>query len=125
MQQEAAAAAPGLTRAVVAAGGTFSQMSGLPERQAGPSRLGPALWPPLPLPGVMPPGNPVSAQQFQQLTTCSWEQNDVILKVYVPLRGVQTDMLRATFTPSSAEVSTCCPATLYDSACDAFLSSCL
>ena len=84
-------------------------MSGLPERPAGPSGLGPALWPQLPLPGAMPPGAPVSALQFQQLTTCSWEQNDVILKVYVPLRGVQTDMLRAIFTPSSAEVSSCCP----------------
>ncbi len=26
------------------------------------------------------------------------------MKVYVPLRGVQTDMLRTTFTPTSVEV---------------------
>ena len=38
------------------------------------------------------------------LTTCSWEQSDTMVKVYVPLRGVQTDMLRATFTPNSVEV---------------------
>ena len=41
---------------------------------------------------------------FQQLTTCSWEQNDTIVKVYVPLRGIQTDMLRPVFTSNSAEV---------------------
>ena len=115
----------GLTTAAAAAGGTFSQMSGLPERPAGPSGLGPALWPQLPLPGAMAPGAPVSALQFQQLTTCSWEQNDVILKVYVPLRGVQTDMLHAIFTPSSAEVSSCCPVRLCESVCNYIPVLCL
>ena len=41
---------------------------------------------------------------FRVLTTCSWEQSDTMVKVYVPLRGVQTDMLRANFTPNSVEV---------------------
>lgn len=45
------------------------------------------------------------ALPFQQLTTCSWEQNDTIVKVYVPLRGIQTDMLRPAFTSNSAEVT--------------------
>ena len=40
---------------------------------------------------------------FRVLTTCSWEQSDAMVKVYVPLRGVQTEMLRATFTPNSVE----------------------
>ncbi len=54
-------------------------------------------------PGGAPggPGDP-----FRMLTTCSWEQSDTMVKVYVPLRGVQTDMLCPTFTPNSVEVRT-------------------
>lgn len=82
-------------------GGTFQQMSGLPERPGLPSPLGPQLWP-----LAFAPGNPpmLPAPPCQQLTTCSWEQNDTIVKVYVPLRGIQTDMLRPVFTSNSAEV---------------------
>ena len=72
-------------------------MSGLPERPGLPGPLAPGMWPP-----ALAPGGP--AVPFAQLTTCSWEQNDTIVKVYVPLRGVQTDMLRPVFTPTSAEV---------------------
>ncbi|CAL5223794.1 g6364 [Coccomyxa viridis] len=50
------------------------------------------------------PGTLATADSFRVLTTCSWEQSDTMVKVYVPLRGVQTDMLRATFTPNSVEV---------------------
>ncbi|BDA48625.1 probable calcyclin-binding protein at C-terminar half [Coccomyxa sp. Obi] len=45
-----------------------------------------------------------STDGYRVLTTCSWEQSDTMVKVYVPLRGVQTDMLRTTFTPTSVEV---------------------
>ena len=38
-----------------------------------------------------------------------------MVKVYVPLHGVQTDMLRATFTPNSMEMSTPAPATWHAS----------
>ena len=31
---------------------------------------------------------------FRTLTTYSWEQSDMLVKIYVPLRGVQTDLLR-------------------------------
>lgn len=31
---------------------------------------------------------------FRPLTTYSWEQSDGLVKIYVPLRGVQTDLLR-------------------------------
>ena len=31
---------------------------------------------------------------FRPLTTYSWEQSDGLIKIYVPLRGVQTDLLR-------------------------------
>ena len=51
-----------------------------------------------------PPAGPMGPDSFRVLTTCSWEQSDTMVKVYVPLRGVQTDMLRATFTPNSVEV---------------------
>ena len=76
-------------------------MSALPERPGLPSPLGPQLWP-----LAFAPGTPsmLPTQPFQQLTTCSWEQNDTIVKVYVPLRGIQTDMLRPVFTGNSAEV---------------------
>lgn len=40
---------------------------------------------------------------FRTLTTCSWEQSDTMVKVYVPLRGVQTELLRSSFTMSSLE----------------------
>ncbi len=40
------------------------------------------------------------AQFFMWLTWECWRR----VKVYVPLRGVQTDMLRTTFTPTSVEV---------------------
>ena len=45
-----------------------------------------------------------ASEPFRVLTTCSWEQSDMMVKIYVPLRGVQTDMLRAVFTPTSLEV---------------------
>ena len=56
--------------------------------------------------GVGPPGSLAgpAGEPFRVLTTCSWEQNDTMVKVYVPLRGVQTDMLRASFQLSSLEV---------------------
>ncbi len=62
-----------------------------------------------PAPGAGQPAGPVpgtlaTADSFRVLTTCSWEQSDTMVKVYVPLRGVQTDMLRATFTANSVEV---------------------
>ena len=41
---------------------------------------------------------------FRTLTTCSWEQSDTMVKVYVPLRGVQTELLRSNFTMTSVEV---------------------
>lgn len=41
---------------------------------------------------------------FRPLTTYSWEQSDGLVKIYVPLRGVQTNLLRATFTSTSVEV---------------------
>jgi hypothetical protein len=31
---------------------------------------------------------------FRPLTTYSWEQCDGLVKIYVPLRGVQTELLR-------------------------------
>ena len=40
---------------------------------------------------------------FRMLTTCSWEQSDTMVKVYVPLRGVQTELLRSHFTMTSVE----------------------
>ena len=43
---------------------------------------------------------------FRALSTCSWEQTDSIVKVYVPLRGVQTELLRAVFEPTFVEVRT-------------------
>ena len=46
----------------------------------------------------------LGSEGYRVLTTCSWEQSDTMVKVYVPLRGVQTDMLRTTFTPTSVEV---------------------
>lgn len=32
---------------------------------------------------------------FRPLTTYSWEQSDGLVKIYVPLRGVQTNLLRS------------------------------
>lgn len=58
-------------------------------------------------PAGPPAGTLASADSFRILTTCSWEQSDTMVKVYVPLRGVQTDMLRATFTSNSVEVRPC------------------
>ena len=58
-------------------------------------------------PAGPPVGTLASAESFRVLTTCSWEQSDTMVKVYVPLRGVQTDMLRATFTNNSVEVRPC------------------
>ena len=75
-------------------------MSSLPEGPGLPGHLAPGIWP-----LALAPGGPtLPALPVVQLTTCSWEQNDTIVKVYVPLRGVQTDMLRPVFTPTSAEV---------------------
>ena len=36
----------------------------------------------------------LASATFRSLTTFSWEQSDMLVKIYVPLRGVQTDMLR-------------------------------
>lgn len=46
---------------------------------------------------------PVEAP-FRILTTCSWEQNPYTVKVYVPLHGVKTELLRAVFEPNSLEI---------------------
>ena len=56
--------------------------------------------------GLLPqlPVNPT----FRMLTTCSWEQSDTAVKVYVPLRGVQTELLRATFGTNSLEACPSC-----------------
>ncbi|KAK9815328.1 hypothetical protein WJX72_001846 [[Myrmecia] bisecta] len=43
-------------------------------------------------------------RQLRVLTVCSWEQTESMVKVYIPLRGVQTDLLRAVFEPLSVEV---------------------
>lgn len=42
--------------------------------------------------------------QYRPLTTCSWEQNETMVKVYVPLRGVQTENLRSVFDATSVLV---------------------
>ena len=55
---------------------------------------------------------------FRVLTTCSWEQSDNMVKVYVPLRGVQTDMLRFNFTPNSVEVRASVGDLLLSEQCD-------
>ena len=34
---------------------------------------------------------------FRPLTTYSWEQSDGLVKIYVPLRGVQTELLRLVY----------------------------
>ena len=41
---------------------------------------------------------------FRILSTCSWEQSPYTVKIYVPLHGVKTDLLRATFETNSLEV---------------------
>ena len=61
----------------------------------------PYSYPGLGQPGIAGP----AGEPFRVLTTCSWEQSDTMVKVYVPLRGVQTDMLRATFHPTALEAS--------------------
>lgn len=48
---------------------------------------------------VIPPEAP-----FRILTTCSWEQNLYTVKVYVPLHGVKTELLRAVFERNSLEI---------------------
>ena len=52
------------------------------------------------------PGDSAAQVAFRALSTCSWEQTDSIVKVYVPLRGVQTELLRAVFEPTFVEVRT-------------------
>ena len=49
------------------------------------------------------PHLPVEAP-FRILTTCSWEQNDYTVKIYVPLQGVKTDLLRAVFQPDTLHI---------------------
>ena len=39
-------------------------------------------------------GADMTVPTFRTLTTYSWEQSDMLVKIYVPLRGVQTDLLR-------------------------------
>jgi hypothetical protein len=41
---------------------------------------------------------------FRILTTCSWEQNAYTVKIYVPLHGVKTDLLRAVFEPHMLDI---------------------
>lgn len=43
-------------------------------------------------------------QPFRILTTCSWEQNAYTVKIYVPLHGVKTDLLRAVFQPHTMDI---------------------
>ena len=105
------------------AGGGFGMAGGSPPGAAALGNPLNAMWPyggfnPAAAPAVAPPGGlgaaaaataaaaAVAAEPFRVLTTCSWEQSDTMVKVYVPLRGVQTDMLRAVFTPTSLEVVT-------------------
>ena len=45
------------------------------------------------------------ASSFITLTSCTWEQDVSGLKVYIPLRGVHTDMVRTHFTRHSVEAS--------------------
>lgn len=81
-------------------GGAFAPALASPTALVNP--LGAALANPWPYglkSAAAGPGDP-----FRVLTTCSWEQSDTMVKVYVPLRGVQTDMLRPTFTSNSVEV---------------------
>lgn len=47
---------------------------------------------------------PKHSQPIQLLTNFSWEQSSTHVKVYVPLRGVQTDMLYPIFMPDRVEV---------------------
>ena len=49
------------------------------------------------------PQLPVEAP-FRILTTCSWEQNAYTVKIYVPLQGVKTDLLRAVFQPDTLHI---------------------
>lgn len=49
------------------------------------------------------PQIPVEAS-FRILTTCSWEQNAFTVKIYVPLHGVKTDLLRAVFEPHMLDI---------------------
>lgn len=41
---------------------------------------------------------------FHMLSTCSWEQSDEALRLYVPLRGVHSELVRASFRSSWVEV---------------------
>lgn len=41
---------------------------------------------------------------YRILTTCSWEQNAYTVKIYVPLHGVKTDLLRAVFEPHMLDI---------------------
>lgn len=88
----------------------------MPQGQASPgglvppAQLGSTLVNPWPFgynPAAAAAAASGSADGYRVLTTCSWEQSDTMVKVYVPLRGVQTDMLRTTFTSSSVEVHPC------------------
>lgn len=62
----------------------------------------------LPLaPVLIPPscdGGDGAGLLFSKLTTCSWEQSSTSVRVYVPLRGVQTSQIQASFEQSSVEV---------------------
>ncbi len=75
-----------------------------PGALVSPGPLGGALANPWPF-GYGATGPAAGSEGYRVLTTCSWEQSDTMVKVYVPLRGVQTDMLRTTFTPTSVEVT--------------------
>ena len=46
----------------------------------------------------------VPMQPFRILTTCSWEQNPYTVKIYVPLHGVKTELLRAAFQPHTLDI---------------------
>ena len=50
-------------------------------------------------------GQPQTPREpFRILTTCSWEQNAYTVKIYVPLHGVKTDLLRAVFQPHTLDI---------------------
>ncbi|CAL8463508.1 g3042 [Coccomyxa elongata] len=85
-------------------GGYMPQGHASPGSILPPGAMGNALSSPWPFGFGAEGAMTGSSDGYRVLTTCSWEQSDTMVKVYVPLRGVQTDMLRTTFTPTSVEV---------------------
>ena len=50
----------------------------------------------------------LASATFRTLTTYSWEQSNMLVKIYVPLRGVQTDMLRCASDWSETVLTSLC-----------------